>query len=279
MHQRELTACPYLPRSSHPQAQQAQTEWAVAATAAELERERGRTAELLHEQEALHKMSAYQEEAVQLLGFAALAAQLEGELTLYPTGTASTAAAAAGPVGGLPAVAGSRGGPNSTQTALAAATAAPACINPAAVAAMLSGSGGNPFGCSSLAQGAVAAAAAAPSDALDLDAALAELDDADLALLVHQVQGGSGEDWMDGLQWLEEPLPVQRPPQAAQPQAAQPPLQPVQRPAPQQQPISKQRQQEEAEDALVRELTQEPPVAVFWDQYPLQPPSWLLRCA
>ncbi|KAI7841466.1 hypothetical protein COHA_004861 [Chlorella ohadii] len=272
-------------------AQQAQTEWALTATAAELERERGRTVELLQEQDALHRMSAYQAEAAQLLDFAALAEQLEGELTLYPAGTGYAAVAA--PAGLAAAV---NSGQQSMPAAPAASTAAAASSGPEAAAAVSSGSSGNAlaaalaaFGCSGLDQGAAAAVAAAASDdSVDLDAALAELDDADLALLVQQVQDGSGGDWLDDLQnWLEEPVPTlptqpaQQPMQVAQPTQA--PLQAAQVPQsqqqPQQQPVSKRRQQVEAEEALLRELTREPPLPVRWDQYPLQPPSWLLRVA
>ncbi len=248
--------------------------------------------ELLQEQDALHRMSAYQAEAAQLLDFAALAEQLEGELTLYPAGTgyAPVVAALGGPAAAVSS------GLQSVPAAPAASTAAAASSEPEAAAAVSSGSSGNAlaaalaaFGCSGLDQGAAAAVAAAASDdSVDLDAALAELDDADLALLVQQVQDGSGRDWLDDLQnWLEEPVPTlptqpaQQPMQVAQPTQA--PLQAAQVPQsqqqPQQQPVSKRRQQVEAEEALLRELTREPPLPVRWDQYPLQPPSWLLRCA
>ena len=275
-----------------PQAQQAEIEWALTATAAELDRERGRTAELLHEQEALHKMSAYQQEAAQLLDFAALAEQVEGELTLYPTsGGAHPNQECDGALGALGAAltALTNGGdPQAVQAMLEddnqAAIPMPrsgfvTTIFEAALSSFGGSSGGMrrsaaaeaaaAFSSSSgLAQGAApgaAAAAAAAAEDVDLDAVLAELADADLSLLRHQAQGGSGEDWLDALLFDD---PVQKP---------QPPAPLQHAPQPQQQ-AHVVRAQSKPAGAKAIDLRMFMGGTWLFDHYPLQPPPWLLRC-
>ena len=290
---RERHSCPAVPPWP-PQAQQAEMEWALTATAAELDRERDRTAELLHEQEALHKMSAYQQEAAQLLDFAALAEQVEGELTLYPTsGGAYPNQECVGALGALGAAltALTNGSdPQAVQAMLEEDTQAAGAPPRSGFVttifeAALSSFGGSSGGVrrsaaadaaaavsssSGLAQGAApaAAAAAAAADDVDLDAALADLADADLSLLRHQAQGGIGEDWLDALLFDD---PVQTP---------QPPAPLQHAPQPQQQAQNVVQAQAKPAEANAIDLRMLMPGQGVWffDNYPLHPPAWLLRC-
>lgn len=306
---------PTQPCLPHQQAAQAQTEWALAATAAELERERGRTAELLHEQDALHMMSAYQEQAAQLLDFAGLAEKLEGELTLYPDGASARTVVASTAHGGqdvhVQAALAALGPSLQPGGAFAAAVPAAAVPNGGGSMQHVEAAGGTLGGagitgvtsCGLVSdQPAVPAAALdmTAADSLELDEALAELADADLSLLLQQAQGqpgrlgGSGDDWLDALQWTDEPQQPQPPPQQAhqpqqqhrQQQPQPPPQQPQQQVQPAASPLQALVKQQEEKERGVREMIQRffshsagtDLMAQLWALYPRQPPTWLLLC-